>query len=393
MRVLLLDYEYPPLASGAVAASEALANGLASRGVMVDVVTSGERATTESFVLWNGGPSEEGLLTVHRVKSRAGYLLAALPLLRRLLRRERYDLVHVFFSRPTGALLPLLNLGDIPVIVSLHRPDDSGSTSQDLGAPLVRRVLGPFNRWIWRRADRLVATSESLGRTALRGSPNLRYSVVHNGVDLARFHPARTFRRNRSRRVRCLTVAGLTERERVADLLRALALLERGRFELEIVGTGAEESRLRALAASLGVAQEVVFSGPLSRAKVAERYREADLFTLVPTAESTGSGFAEALASGLPIVGSSVGVVAELVEHGTNGLLVRPGDVEAIADAIGRLADDPRLRREMGRGNRLMAKSTLDWVRITERYLSIYAGVRRRRLAPARAAEIPSSTW
>lgn len=389
MRVLLLDYEYPSLAS-AGAASEALAHGLASRGVMVDLVTSGERASTESSVLWDGRSSAEGLLTVHRVKSRAGYLLAALRLLRLLLQGERYDLVHVFFSPPTGALLPLLNLGNVPVIVSLQWASNAGSGPD---SPFTRRLLGPFNRWIWRRADRLVLASESLGDLALRGLPGLRYSVVHNGVDLARFHPARTPRRTRAGRVHCLAVAGLTEHKRVADLIHALALLERGRFELEIVGTGAEESRLRGLATCLGVAQEVVFWGALSRPKVAERYREADLFTLVPSAESTGSGFAEALASGLPIVGSSVGAIPEIVEHRNNGLLVRPGDVRGIADAIARLADDPQLRREMGRRNRLEAKATLDWSRITDRYLSIYAGVQRRRLAPARAAEVPSSTW
>jgi glycosyltransferase involved in cell wall biosynthesis len=388
MRVLLLDYEYPPHPSVAGGDSDALARGLASRGIMVDVVTTGERGTTESRVLWNGGSSEEGLLTVHRVKSGPGYLLAVLPLLRRLLRSARYDLVHVFFSRPTGALLPLLNLGEIPVIVSLHRSGDFGPRG-----PLARRLLGAFDRWIWRRADRLVAASESQGDLALGGSARLRYSVVHSGVDLARFHPARTIGRSRSSRVRCLAVAGLTERERVADLLHALALLERGRFELEIVGTGTEESRLRALVASLGLSQEVVFRSPVSRAKVAERYRAADLFTLAPSTEFTGSGFAEALASGLPIVGSSVGAIPELVEHGTNGLLVRPGDVRAIAEAIARLADDPQLRREMGRGNRLKAKATLDWNRNTERYLALYAGVQRRLPVQARASEVASSTW
>jgi glycogen(starch) synthase len=388
MRVLLLDYEYPPHPSVAGSDSEALARGLASRGIMVDVVTTGERGTTESLVLWNGGSSEEGLLTVHRVQSGAGYLLSALPLLRRLLRSARYDLVHVFFSRPTAALLPLLNLGELPVVVSLHRSGDFGPRG-----PLARRLLGAFDRWIWRRADRVVASSESLGDLALGGSARLRYSVIHSGVDLARFHPARTIGRSRSSRVRCLAVAGLTERERVADLLHALALLKRGRFELEIVGAGNEESRLRSLVASLGIHQEVVFRSAVSRAKVAERYRAADLFTLAPSAEFTGSAFAEALASGLPIVGSSVGTIPELVEHGTNGLLVRPGDVRAIAEAIARLADDPQLRREMGRGNRLKAMATLDWNRNTERYLSLYAGVQRRLLVPASASEVASSIW
>ena len=126
---------------------------------------------------------------------------------------------------------------------------------------------------------------------------------------------------------------------------------------------------------------------------MAERYRAADLFTLAPSADFTGSAFAEALASGLPIVGSSVGAIPELVEHGTNGLLVRPGDVRAIAEAIARLADDPQLRREMGRGNRLKAKATLDWNRNTERYLALYAGVQRRLLVQARASDVASSIW
>jgi glycosyltransferase involved in cell wall biosynthesis len=389
MRVLLLDYGYLPLA-GDGPASEALARGLASRGVTVDFVTSGERPSTESSVLRDEGSSAEGLLTVHRVKSRAGYLIGAIRLLRLLLRGERYDLVHLFFSPPTGALLPLLDLGDVPVIVSLQWADNSGPGPE---SRFVRRLLGPFNRWVWRRADRLVVASESLGRVALSGSPGLRYSVVHNGVDLACFYPARTLRRSRAGRVRCLAVAELREEARMADLICALALLERGRFELEIAGTGPEEASLRALAASLGVAQEVVFRGPRSGPEFAQRYREADLFTLAPSAEFTGSRFAEALASGLPVVGSSVGAIPEIVEQGNNGLLVRPGDVRAIADAIARLAANPQLRREMGRRNRLKAKATLDRSRMTERYLSIYAGVQRRRLAPARAAEIPSSTW
>ncbi|MFL5495388.1 MAG: glycosyltransferase, partial [Gemmatimonadales bacterium] len=348
MRVLLLDYEYLPRA-GRGSASEALARGLASRGILVDLVTSGEHPSTESSMLREGASSAEGLLTVHRVKSRAGYLFAALRLLRLLLRGEPYDLVHVFFSPPTGALLPLLDLRDVPVIVSLQW-DISGQRSD---SPFVRRLLGPLNRWAWRRADRLVVASESLGDLARHGSPGVRYSVVHSGVDLACFYPARTLQRGRTGRIRCLAVAELTEGARLADLIHALALLERGRFELEIAGTGPEESRLRGLATSLGVAQEVTFRWPRSEAEVATWYREADLFTLAPSAEPTGSRFAEALASGLPVVGSSVGAIPEIVEQGNNGLLVRQGDVRAIADAIARLAGNPQLRREMGRRNRL----------------------------------------
>ena len=202
MRVLILNYEYPPLGGGAGVATQALACGLASRGVTVDVVTAGERDECRSEVLWDGHAAEEGLLTVYRVKSsRTGvheagmggafsYLRAALPLVRARMRDEHYDIVHVFFSLPTGAMLPFLSLGDTPVIVSLRGSDVPGYD------PCQRRSTGrtgaaPFTRWIWRRASRVVAVCESLGRLALRTDPGLRYSVIPNGVDLARFRPVR----------------------------------------------------------------------------------------------------------------------------------------------------------------------------------------------------------
>ena len=188
-------------------------------------------------------------------------------------------------------------------------------------------------------------------------------------------------------------MARLIERKGLRDLLPALALLERGRFELDVVGTGPDDEALRMLARELGLANEVRFLGALDRSSVARRYREADLFTLPSTSEAFGNVFAEALASGLPVVGTTVGGIPELVEHGLHGLLVPPGEPAALADAIRTLADDPQRRREMSRRNRLRAEATLDWGYVTARYLSVYRGVQR--LHPARAvvAELPSSTW
>ncbi|MDQ3224236.1 MAG: glycosyltransferase family 4 protein, partial [Gemmatimonadota bacterium] len=170
MRILILNYEYPPIGGGAAVATAALAHGMVERGVTVDVVTAGagRRATrlpAESL-------GERGL-TVYRVKSRrtgvheagmgdaASYLIAALPLIRRLMRRHRYDVVHVFFSLPTGALLPLLDLRGIPVVVSLRGSDVPGYDPHNRPLQLAHRLLTPLTRWIWRRADRVVAVCES----------------------------------------------------------------------------------------------------------------------------------------------------------------------------------------------------------------------------------------
>ena len=404
MRVLLLNYEFPPIGGGAGIATHALARGLAAHGVTVDVVTAGSRDEQDAELLWDGAAVSEGLLTVHRVKSRrtgvhqAGargafsYLTYALPVVRRLLEAERYDVAHFVFSLPTGAMLPFLDLGRTPVVVSLRGSDVPGYDATQRSVEQAHRLLRPVTRWIWRRADRVVTASDCLGRLARRTLPTLRYAVIPHGVDLARFRPRLRAARPHER-FRCLAVARLVERKGLDHLLRAVALLERGRVELEIVGSGPEEPALRALAAELGLVDLVTFTGVLDRAAVAQRYREADLFTLPCLDTAFGGAFAEAMASGLPIVGGAAGALPELVRDGRNGILVRPGEPAAIASAILRLMESPGLRTDMARHNRADAEAQLSWERATNRHLVLYAGVQRH--APARRflTEQPSGTW
>jgi len=395
MRILILNYEYPPLGGGAAVASAALAHNLAERGVAVDVVTStagkGERRKQgRSYEL-----VIQGKLRVFRVRSRrigvheagimgaASYLIAALPMVRRLLRLHRYDAVHVFFSLPTGALLPFLDLRGTPVIVSLRGSDVPGYDPYNKSMQLLHRLLAPLTRWIWRRADRLIPVCESLGKLTALTAPGLEYTVVPNGVDLELFHPRASSTSLNGGPIRCLAVARLVERKGLGELLRAFALLERGRFQLEIVGDGPDREVLGELADQLGIASEVRFAGSLDRAEVAQRYRKADLFTLPASAEAFGNVFAEALASGLPIVGSNIGGIPELVEHGSNGLLLTPGNPASVARAIRYLADDPELRQKMRLRNRAKAEATLDWSQVTRRYLAIYEGLRRPVPVPA----------
>ena len=404
MRILILNYEYPPLGGGAGVATAALAHGLIERGAAVDVVTSSAAGSSERRTSDRSAePLEDGGLRLYRVRSRrigvheagmmgaASYLAAALPVVRRLLRSTQYDAVHVFFSLPTGALLPFLNLNGVPVIISLRGSDVPGYDPYNRTMQRFHRLLLPLTHWIWHRADRVVAVCESLGRLAAAASPGLRYSVVPNGVDLKLFHPRSEAHQGNSSPIRCLAVARLVERKGIGELIRAFALLERGRFELEIVGDGPDERVLRELAIRLGVAAHIRFAGSLDRTGVAERYRQADLFTLPSSAEAFGNVFAEALASGLPIVGSTVGGIPELVDHGVNGLLVTPGDAAALAHAIQYLAADAELRQAMGRRNRARAEATLEWSQVTKRYLSIYEGLMHPLPVPSLVARPPVS--
>ena len=85
-------------------------------------------------------------------------------------------------------MLPFLDLGDTPLVVTLRGPDVPGYDARG-GRWTGRSVLRPLTSWMWRRADRVIVVSDSLGRLARRTRPDLRYAVIPDGVDLARFRP------------------------------------------------------------------------------------------------------------------------------------------------------------------------------------------------------------
>jgi glycosyltransferase involved in cell wall biosynthesis len=386
LRVLLLNYEYPPLGGGAGIASAALAQRLAARGIVVDVVTSRpDRVHDAERIAGLRCVTVAPNLTLFRVRShrrgihQAGffgagsYLLAAVPVARRLLHTYRYDVVHIYFSLPTGALIPALPLGDLPVVVSLRGSDVPGYDERNARLVLAHRILRPLTRWIWRRASRVVPVCDSLGVLARETSPSLAYSVIGNGVDLELFRPDATSDARESRPMRCLAVGRLIERKGLADVLRAWKMLPRGGYTLEIAGGGPQEAALRALTTELGLDDEVRFAGPLSREEVAVRCRHADMFVLTPYEEAFGNVFAEAIAAGLPVIATDIGAIPDLVRQGENGILVSPGDPSAIARAVRELGEDPARRAQIATRNRARAVSLLSWDTAADRYLALYA--------------------
>ncbi len=383
LRVMLLNYEYPPLGGGAGIASQALAAALDRHGVQVDVVTAGsEGLRTDEPVRRAAGP---GRVRVYRVdssrrgvhqagtKAAVSFVAKARPVIRDLLGRYHYDVAHFFFSLPTGALLPLARTAGVPTVVSLRGSDVPGYDTTNRGLEVAHAVLRPLTRWIWRRADRVVAVTGSLARLASKTEAEVDFQVIGNGVELDVFRPG-SARREPGGVVECLAVSRLIPRKGLDTLLEAFRRLPAGLCRLTVVGLGSdsEESRLRQLCTALGLDGSVRFVGAMQHPQLADAYRAADVFTLVPRSEAFGNVFAEALAAGLPIVGAAVGGVTDLVKHGMNGFLVPPDDPETTAAAIRYLADDSRLRRQMEQRNRKKAEAILSWDSVSGRYLSLY---------------------
>jgi glycosyltransferase involved in cell wall biosynthesis len=184
-----------------------------------------------------------------------------------------------------------------------------------------------------------------------------RVHVVPNGIDPEEFKPRS---REEARKElgfgpepRLLCVGRLARDKGFATAIEALGRLRDTSARLVLIGSGPELPLLEQSARRAGVLDRVDFLGAKPRSEVADHLAAADIF-IFPTERDEAAPLVplEAMAAGLPVIASSVGGGAELIETGKNGLLVPPGAVGALADAIGSLMADDALRHRMGEAAR-----------------------------------------
>jgi len=216
-----------------------------------------------------------------------------------------------------------------------------------------------LTRWVLGRSRHVFAASRDIEDrlTGRFGVPPERVSVVPCGVDTAIFHPApddadASADAASGGPVRLLFVGDMVPPKGVAELVTAvLRLRARGAaVTLELVGDGPLRAELAQRVAEAGEAESIHFLGTVARPAVADRIRAAHCLVLPSHNEGTPVSVMEALTCGVPVVASRVGGIPDLVEDGADGLLVPPGDPDALAAALSRLADEPGLLARLERG-------------------------------------------
>lgn len=214
-----------------------------------------------------------------------------------------------------------------------------------------------------RSSHMVIANSGHTKRQAENmGVPAEAVKLVYPGfdADLARRRPARE-----SDELRLLFVGNWDPRKGLETLVDAVHRLDHLCLSLDVVGDDAFHPRyarrIRRKVADFGLGSRITLHGRVSREAVGAFYSQADVFVLPSSYEPFGIVFAEAMSFGLPVIAANAGGVPELVEHGVNGLLVPPGDADALASAIAALASDCRLRRRLGEGSHRKSKGLNTW--------------------------------
>jgi glycosyltransferase involved in cell wall biosynthesis len=295
---------------------------------------------------------------------------AAVRELAAYLRREEIDLLHAHMYRAevVGARAALAARTPV-VMATVH--------SSRIRSPLDIATLAALTPVM----DRLIVPSASIAaKVRAEGRGGAQFTIIPNGVDLARFDlPATACALRREYGIPggaplLGVIARLEPEKGHRYLVGAMPAILRGAPEtwLVIVGEGSLEAELRAQAAALPrpAHGRIVFTG--RRDDVAAITGEIDVAVVPSLREAQGISILEAMARRRPVVASVVGGIPEVLTHGLDGLLVLPADPAALAEACIRLACSPALRRELGEAGRATVEARFSLDAMVRRIEAVY---------------------
>jgi glycosyltransferase involved in cell wall biosynthesis len=299
------------------------------------------------------------------------FLAAGAVAVWRLCKRERYDLIHVHWPFPLAVWGWFARRACGAHIVTTFYGIELRWVKQSM--PLLKRFLA----WSAEQSDRVVAISEYTAREIRQLTP-VPVEVIPYTVGLERM-PERPPRRDENGRpFSVLFVGRLIERKGVSCLIRALGRVDDRRVRALIVGEGPERRRLEELARAEGLAGRVEFWGRVSNERLRDAYAAADAFVLPSVVDSRGDTeglgvvLLEAMNYRVPVIGSNIGGIPDIVIDGHSGLLVPPNDVGALAEAIRRLVGSPELARALGEAGYRHLRQRFSWETIIDRWERLY---------------------
>lgn len=296
------------------------------------------------------------------------------------LRMLRPDIVHTRNLASLEMQLVTLLMPGIKRVHGEHGRDIHDLDGTNKKYNLLRKAMQPF-------VHRYIAVSRDLLQwlKSTVAIPEKKLRQIYNGVDAEKFSP-----RQGNVLVGDLAPPGLLPENavvvgtvgRLAEVKNQQLLIEavgylytkrpilRGTLRLVLVGDGPLKPQLVERVKQLGLSDVVWFSG--DRNDVPALMQLMDIFILPSLAEGISNTLLEAMASGLPVIATSVGGNVELVEEGVNGRLVPVNNVVAMADAVAELVDDPTLRQSMGEKGLALVRTTFNWEKTVADYLAVY---------------------
>jgi glycosyltransferase involved in cell wall biosynthesis len=281
--------------------------------------------------------------------------------------RQKSQIIYAHWVIPNGLIAAwVASIRKIPFIISLHGSDIFVAGRN----PLFRSIA----RWVFQRADAVTACSYDLKQKAISLGAPPDTLLLAWGADPVRFHPHLTKQESEDHPLVIATLGRMVAKKGFNNLLNAVSRVLKDSPSLMVIigGEGSLKENLKQQAIRAGISKNVIFPGRISWDEVPEFLAGADIFVLPSIADKKGNVdglptvLLEAMSSGCAIVASDIGGVSLVIDHGANGVLVQPGDIDALAEAIQDLIMNPQKRAMIARAARKSILETYNWESVTQ---------------------------
>ncbi len=370
MKILMLNYEFPPVGGGAANANFYLLKEFAkSKNLQIDLITSSpdkfkQEKFSNNIIMYK---LDVGKKQFHywKILEIAKYTLKAFFLAKKLVKEKEYDLCHCWFGWPSGIIGFLLRK-QVPYIVALRGSDVPGYNPR---LKFLDKILfKPLSKIVWNNAKTVTAVSNDLKKLA-RNTSNKKIEVIYNGIDSKEFTPGR------KKDFNVLFVGRLIERKGLIFLLEAFknVLQKHSNIKLTIVGSGPQESELKKFCKQNNISKNVNFTGMVEHKNIHKIYSQSSVFVLPSIEEALANVTQEALASGLPVITTKTGA-AELIHN--NGFIVEKQNSKQIEKALLKYIENSALLQRHSNNSRKLAEK-MSWQNVSKKYLQVYSQVKK----------------
>ncbi len=296
------------------------------------------------------------------------------------LTEHKVSILHFHYGTDAGLYYPFLKKSTLPSVVSFYGYDCSG---------FPKRLFG-YGRWYLKNRvfpfiDKVLAMSNDMKNDLLAvGCPEEKIIVHYYGSDVKRFFLKKHYN-NRSSDIRFLIISGLEPQKGHFFLLEAFqkAYFQNHSIRLDIFGWGQLKDKLHQHIVKNNLASFVKMHGPVVYAsgKHLEQLRKADVFIHPSVTDTNGDkegipgAIIEAMAAGLPVISTFHAGIPFIIQNGKTGMLVDEWDIDALVDAILKLAGNVEQRRRLGHAGQDYAIKYLDLFQKEQELEQIYDGL------------------
>jgi N-acetyl-alpha-D-glucosaminyl L-malate synthase BshA len=292
------------------------------------------------------------------------YLVSLFFSLFTICRRYDVDIIHAHHAMPTGLIgVIVAKIIRTPILITTHGMD---ITTHGIDNGPLKNVKNFEEHFFFKHllsfslnnCDRVIAVSNDLKKRIISlGVKDCKTTILRNAVDTNRFNPQPNKKIRNKHRIKnddivILYVGHLEEFKGLFELIYAFNNVKREneKAKLILIGEGSQKNKSIKEVSTLGLEKSVIFAGKISPSDIHEYYQSADIFVLPSHTDAGGPPvvFIEAMACGLPVIGTDVGGIPEGIENGINGFIVPPKNVDELTKKLEILMDNEDLREKFG---------------------------------------------